>query len=96
MSRALIGHPRYALSCVARAAIIWLAVRVVALSGRSVIEGAEAILAFTSIVCAVVLLDAVATRELVYLRNLGLPARWLAALSAAVVLVLEFLFHAIV
>lgn len=96
LSRALIGHPRYALSCVIRVAIIWAAVRVVALLGGRVIEGGAAMAAFALIVCAVVLLDAAATRELTYMRNLGLPARWLVVSSALVVILLEILVQAIV
>ena len=93
--RAAIGHPPYAVACGVRVLILWAAVRgATRLAGAS-IEGPTASLVFAGIVCAVVLIDARATRELVYLRNLGLPVRWLAALSILTVLVLELVFQAI-
>ncbi|HEX6588737.1 MAG TPA: hypothetical protein VF039_06920 [Longimicrobiales bacterium] len=94
-TRALIGHPRYAASCVLRAAIVWIAIRAATLLAKEPVEGARVALTITAIVCAVALIDARATRELVWMRNLGLPARWLAAVTAATALLLELLFHAI-
>lgn len=93
ITRAAIGHPPYTVSCVLRVLILWTAIRGATRLAGGVIEGPVASLVFAGIVCAVVLLDARATRELVYMRNLGLPARWLAALSIVTVLALEIVFH---
>jgi len=73
-----------------------MAIRGATLLAGGVIGGPTAALVFAGIVCTIVLIDAAATRELVYLRNLGLPARWLAGVTIAAVLVLEIVFHVIV
>ena len=94
-ARALIGHPRFAASCVLRAAIVWMAIRFATLLAKEPVEGARAALIIAAVVCVVALIDARATRELLWMRNLGLPARWLVAVTAATALLLELAFHAI-
>ena len=88
--RALVGHPSLLRGIVLRVVVLWSAARIFALLVGEVIDAVGA--AFLALVISVVLvIDAIATRELLFLRNLGLSWPWLVAVTLLTTLALESL-----
>ena len=86
--RAIVGYPPLLAACLVRATIVWAGIRVLALLGGIATSGSGTI-AIALFVCAIVMIDARVTRELIYIRNLGLPGSWLALWTGAHALLLE-------
>ena len=88
--RALVGHPSLLRGVVLRVVVLWSAVRIFALLVGGGIDAVGA--AFLALVISVVIvIDAMATRELLFLRNLGLSWPWLVAVTLLTTLALESL-----
>ncbi len=96
--RRLVGHPPLLRGIVLRVALIWVAIRI-ALHGATMLlrmDGQPSVLGLVVAITAIVVFDARVTRELLYLRNLGLSAGWLATVAAVSVLAFETLARLIV
>lgn len=91
--RRFVGHPALLRGIVLRVALIWFAIRAalfgVAMLLRVDAGGSPSRSGLVLVIVAIVLIDARVTRELLYLRNLGLSAPWLAAVTALAVLAFE-------
>ena len=98
--RALVGHPRLLAGCLLRSLVIWACIRLFAAIGVYLgfgvdLDGAAATVGLALVVVALVLIDARVTRELLFLRNLGLSAGWLVGWTAATIVALQMLAGAI-
>lgn len=89
IARALIGYPPLLAACLLRSTVVWAAIRIFGLLSGADFTGAGAAIGLALTVGAIVLLDAKATRELLYIRNLSLPPAWPFLWAAGLILVLE-------
>lgn len=88
-ARAAVAAPGVFFGIVLRAALIWTLLRFGLFLLGADLDGPIAAAGVVALGSTLAGFDARLTRELLFLRNLGMPVAWLVAVTAAVMLLLE-------